>query len=77
MRKKQIVKNNGPSSFEDCLDLIEISIPNTVKELGEKVFKDCYEHEKIEFETPSCLTIIGSSCFEKCKKFHYLLHSLN
>lgn len=50
--------------FSGCTKLSEITLPETVKRVGDRAFKDCYALESVEL--PESLAEIGDSCFNSC-----------
>lgn len=53
----------GDSAFEDCSVLNKVSLPETVTELGEEVFKNCISLESLE---ASGIQEIGNAAFYNC-----------
>ena len=57
-------KSIGEYAFEDCSNLIEITIPDGVTSIGESAFRDC--SSLTEITIPDSVTNIGGSAFSNC-----------
>lgn len=55
----------GYSAFKICVNLIDITIPDTVTSIGGSAFSQCRSLESIKL--PNNLTVIESHLFELCK----------
>lgn len=51
-------------AFENCRGLSAITIPDTIKTIGEKAFSNCTGLKSVTI--PNSVTSISSSCFENC-----------
>lgn len=51
--------------FLGCENAVSISLPDTIKEIGESAFQNCYKLESITI--PSKVTTIGKQAFKGCK----------
>lgn len=51
--------------FENCVQLKEVQLPNTLERLGKASFKGCKSLEKIVI--PEGITVIPEECFEGCE----------
>lgn len=58
-------------AFENCTELTEVVIPDTVEEIGSNAFYGCTNLKTIDI--PDSVTSIGDSAFENCKN----LESIN
>lgn len=58
-----IVISVGDSAFKDCIDLISITIPNTVKTIGKNAFEKCIGLTSITI--PASVTSIRNNAFSK------------
>lgn len=67
----EIIKD---SAFLNC-SLPLITIPSTVKYIGDRSFLHCYELERIEI--PSSVTFLGEGCFYSCEKLSYVIIGKN
>jgi hypothetical protein len=59
------VKKIGAYAFDECANLRDVYIGNTVTEMGEKVFRDCVSLEVIDF-LPGSLKEIPADAFSGC-----------
>lgn len=50
------------SSFEENNNLMSVTIPNTVKEIGDSAFADCYSLSTVTFS--NSLKSIGDGAFK-------------
>ena len=50
----------------------QISIPSSVKSIGEYAFFACTSLKNVLFENPSQLTSIGNHAFDKCSSMDHL-----
>lgn len=55
---------SGYNAFENCNDLTNITIPDTVRQIGIGAFKNCSKLESITI--PASVKIIGMNAFENC-----------
>lgn len=58
----------GFGLFENCVQLQEIYLPNTVRTIAKRAFKGCRELNRIQISKN--LTSIGSEAFAECKKLN-------
>ena len=58
------VSNIGNEAFDDCTNLISVSIPNSVTIIGDHAFSGCKGLTSVII--PSSVTIIGSYAFDGC-----------
>lgn len=54
------------SAFDNCKNLVSITIPANVKTIGGRAFFNCISLETISF--PNGVLSIGANCFDKCVK---------
>lgn len=64
-----VIKNFSDSSYdmpfsEDCDNLTTVSLPASLTEIGDKVFKGCDKLTTVTIAEPSNLTTIGESAFD-------------
>lgn len=52
------------TAFENCRNLVRVSIPSTVREIGERAFRDCPDLKTVKFVNG--LEIIGERAFSGC-----------
>lgn len=52
-------------AFSDCVNLVSVNIPNSVKSIGNSAFYNCYNLENITI--PNSVTSIGEGAFGSCK----------
>lgn len=52
-------------AFQDCNNLISVTLPNSVTSIGEEAFRDCINLKSIEIS--NSLTKIGQSAFSGCR----------
>ena len=57
------VTSIGNSAFDGCYGLISVAIPNSVKSIGERAFKDSHISS---IEIPNSVTSIGNWAFSNC-----------
>lgn len=57
-------RNYGDGTFEECLGLTGVTIPNTVKIIGYRAFYGCKGLQNII--VPDTVTVIGGSAFSGC-----------
>ena len=57
-------------AFFDCLNLTSISIPNSVKDIGEWAFKYCISLSSIDI--PNSVKSIGNNAFAGCSSLKYI-----
>lgn len=55
----------GMTAFSNCTNITSITIPDTVKTIGEKAFYSCYKLQKVTL--PKGLTSMGAGVFSDCK----------
>ena len=56
----------GEEAFKDCINLIEIKMPNSVTKIGKRAFDECVELTRIEI--PEGITEISGELFSFCEK---------
>ena len=56
----------GPKCFQNCLQLTQIAVPESVTSIGDYAFSDCANLEVVTI--PSTVTSIGNYSFNKCEK---------
>ena len=69
---KKVVINNGvtnigSAAFFGCSNITSVSIPKSVKSIGEWAFFECV---LTSVTIPNSVTTIGESAFQDCKKTH-------
>lgn len=61
------VTHVGAFSFNECVDLVSLSLPTTLRSVGEGAFAGCI---CLPLQTlPSAVTIVGQDAFEGCLRF--------
>ena len=58
------VTSIGKSAFRNCLDLVSVTIPSTVKSIEDYAFRNCMG--LVEIEIPSGVESIGNQVFTNC-----------
>jgi hypothetical protein len=58
----------GECTFENCVDLEDISFPLGLTKIGDMAFQRCQKLKKVVF--PPALTTIGDSTFKACSSLH-------
>lgn len=43
-----------------------VTLPSTLRILGDDVFRNCESLKRVTFRDDSCLELIGNSCFSAC-----------
>lgn len=64
IRLSDAIMKIGKSAFENCINLREITIPNSIEIIEKCSFKGCTSLTQITI--PSSITSIGKSSFEGC-----------
>ncbi|MBQ8882135.1 MAG: leucine-rich repeat domain-containing protein [Clostridia bacterium] len=54
----------GPSAFKDNKSITRVTVPSSVKTLGDKIFSGCFSLKSVVL--PEGITIIPTRTFEKC-----------
>ncbi len=62
--KVSSANNVGESAFEDCVNLVDVKLPNELSEFKKNSFKNC--HSLVDVMMPNTLAVIGESAFENC-----------
>lgn len=62
--KTYTVTSIGVSAFNDCVDLTDINLPETLNNIGQDAFRNCNSLNKIEL--PDNIKTIGSFAFVSC-----------
>lgn len=65
-RKKYSITNIGKEAFENCGNLIEVNIPDSVKSIGERAFCRCEKLTKVNIA--NSVTNIEKGAFYGCEK---------
>lgn len=60
----------GDYAFRGCTDLKSVEIPSSVKELGYKVFENCFSLERVIFSEG--LEVIGRKTFKSCRSLNFI-----
>ncbi len=55
----------GVSAFENCNALLTVTLPNSIKKLGNRAFCQCVKLQYVS--VPSALTYVGDEAFSGCK----------
>lgn len=66
--KGSLKNHNLIGAFEDCTELVSVSIPNTITSIANYAFKGCSSLENVTI--PNTLVSIGSWTFSGCIKLH-------
>ena len=65
------VKTIGSNAFYGCVDLVSVTIPNSVTSIGSSAFRGC---EKLtSFNIPNNLTSLGASAFRNCRNLNSII----
>ena len=56
----------GDDAFKNCVKLVIIIIPESVKNIGNSAFSGCSALTEVKFSTNSTITTIGNSAFQNC-----------
>lgn len=62
--KGKPVTSIGALAFDNCYNLMSVSIPNSVTSIGAFAFDDCYN--LVSISIPNSVTTIGNSAFQGC-----------
>lgn len=65
-----ILSTIGERAFAECVNLTNITIPDSVTYIGANAFSDC--HTLTDITLPNSLTYIGSKGFFNCSSMHSL-----
>ena len=65
----------GQSAFRNCLDLVSVTIPSTVKYIDNYAFRNCIG--LIEIEIPSGVESVGNQAFANCMNLERIKFSGN
>lgn len=57
----------GAEAFYDCTELKDVTIPSSVKTIGNAAFRNCTSMETVVFEVGSQITEIKMNAFRDCK----------
>ena len=71
--KKLEIKGNveiGERAFENCAELVDIKLPDTLAEIYNGVFNSCKKLERIKL--PKNLIAIGDNAFSSCYELKYI-----
>ncbi|MBQ7448255.1 MAG: leucine-rich repeat domain-containing protein [Paludibacteraceae bacterium] len=67
------ITNIGRRVFEDCKNLTQVSIPNTVLTIGDSAFYNCVDLKRIVI--PNSVKAIGNGCFSECESLDSIVLS--
>lgn len=56
----------GESAFQNCYNIKNVDLPNTIRSIGNGAFKNCYNMRRINL--PNQITGIGDEVFSGCSK---------
>lgn len=54
------------NTFNGCLQLVSVKLPETIEEIGDNAFKDCINLQSAEFLSSSEITTLGDNVFSGC-----------
>jgi hypothetical protein len=57
----------GRSALAECIELMDIAIPDSVERIEEAAFRECCALEACSMDENACLTKIGKEAFAKCR----------
>lgn len=63
--KKLAVESIGKRAFDNCADLLSVSLPNSIITIEQQAFRNCKKLSKIDL--PNSLKTIESGAFDNCR----------